>query len=113
MDHKHFPFLPVAHNNVENPEQSQERPAPPERPGVYPCPCCGCITLPVPAAEAIAYICPVCYWENDVFLTQDDEPSDENHGLTLREAQENYRQYGAVQPALVRYVRPPKAEEQP
>ena len=33
----------------------------------YPYPCCTCITLPVPPEEAIAYICPVCFWENDVF----------------------------------------------
>lgn len=26
--------------------------------GSYPCPCCGCLTFPVPKEEAIAYICP-------------------------------------------------------
>ena len=39
----------------------------------YPCPCCGYLTYPVPREEAIAYICPVCFWENDVFVTSDDE----------------------------------------
>ena len=34
-------------------------------------------------------------WENDVFLKSDDEPSDENHGMTLREAKENYKKFGA------------------
>ena len=34
----------------------------------YPCPCCGFLTLPVPREEAIAYICPVCFWENDETL---------------------------------------------
>ena len=29
----------------------------------YPCPCCGCLTFPVPREEAIAYICPVCFGE--------------------------------------------------
>ena len=38
---------------------SPEPPAPPERPGLYPCPCCGRRTFPVPPAEALAYICPV------------------------------------------------------
>lgn len=60
----------------------------------YPCPCCGETTLPVPQEEAIAYICPVCLWENDVFIRSEDEPSDENHGMTLREARENYRDFG-------------------
>ena len=59
----------------------------------YPCPCCGYLTYPVPREDAIAYICPVCFWENDVFVTSDDEPSDENHGISLRTAQENYRSF--------------------
>lgn len=61
---------------------------------MYKCLCCGNETLPVPAEEAIAYICPVCWWENDVFLKSPDEPSDENHGMTLLEAHENYIKYG-------------------
>lgn len=61
---------------------------------MYKCLCCGNETLPVPAEEAIAYICPVCWWENDVFLKSPDEPSDENHGMTLLEAHENYMKYG-------------------
>lgn len=61
---------------------------------MYKCLCCGNKTLPVPAEEAIAYICPVCWWENDVFLNSPDEPSDENHGMTLWEAHENYIKYG-------------------
>ena len=83
----------------------------PVSPGKFPCPCCGSRTLPVPAADAIAYICPVCFWENDVFLRSDDEPSDENHGLTLLQGRENYRTCGAVLPRLVPYVRPPLPEE--
>ena len=61
---------------------------------MYKCLCCGNKTLPVPATDAIAYICPVCWWENDVFLQSPDEPSDENHGMTLLEAHENYIKYG-------------------
>ena len=79
----------------------------------YPCPCCGYLTYPVPREEAIAYICPVCFWENDVFVTSDDEPSDENHGIPLRTAQENYRSFGACARTMLRYVREPKPEEIP
>ena len=67
---------------------------------VYSCPCCGRPTFPVPPGAAIAYICPVCWWENDVFLHSDTEPSDENHGLTLREGRENFRGYGICDPRL-------------
>lgn len=62
--------------------------------GKYPCPCCGNITFPVPREQAIAYICHICMWENDVFTNSDDEPSDENHGMTLNEARENYKRLG-------------------
>ena len=79
----------------------------------YPCPCCGFLTLPVPREEAIAYICPVCFWENDVFYPGEDAPSDENRGLTLRQGRENFARFGAVRPDLVRHVRPPTADELP
>ena len=63
---------------------------------MYKCLCCKCETLPVPAEKAIAYICPECGWENDVFISSDDEPSSENRGLTLNMARENYKKYGTV-----------------
>ena len=50
----------------------------------YPCPCCGYLTARYPRRNAIADICPVCFWENDVFTPGEDDPSDENHGMTLR-----------------------------
>ena len=88
-------------------------PEPAEPPGEYPCPSCGYLTLPVPREEAIAFICPVCFWENDVFDPGEDAPSDENHGMTLRQGRENYRKWGAVRPDFLRYVRPPRPEEIP
>ena len=60
-----------------------------------PCPCCGNITIPY-GGDALAYICPICWWEIDLFIQSDDEPSDQNHGLTLHQARENYKTYGAV-----------------
>lgn len=81
--------------------------------GSYPCPCCWCLTFPVPKEEAIAYICPVCFWENDVFDPDEDAPSDENRGMTLRQGRENYRKWGAVREDLVRHARPPRPGEQP
>ena len=82
-------------------------------PGEYPCPCCGCKTFPVPAADALAYICPVCLWENDVFTTSDDEPSDENRGMTLNQGRAAYRRFGAVREEFLPYVRKPLPEELP
>ncbi|MGL4737427.1 MAG: CPCC family cysteine-rich protein [Cellulosilyticaceae bacterium] len=77
----------------------------------YPCPCCGYHTFPVPKEDAIAYICPVCFWENDVFTSSDDEPSDENHGMTLNEARRNYKKFGACSQDMLRHVREPRSNE--
>jgi len=65
-----------------------------------PCPCCGNITIPY-GGDALAYICPICRWEIDLFIQSDDEPSDQNHGLTLNQARENYKKFGAVKEEFV------------
>ena len=67
---------------------------------MYKCKCCGHETLPVPPEEAVAYICPICRWENDVFTADDDEPSDENHGLSLNQGRRNYREHGICDTSL-------------
>ena len=56
------------------------------------CPCCDYFTL----EQGCDYeICPVCFWEDDYFgFEAPDEPSGANHGLTLREARNNFIQYG-------------------
>ena len=77
----------------------------------YCCPCCGQPTYPVAPENALAYICPVCYWENDLFAHTDDEPSDENHGLTLNEGRENFKKHAVCDLRLKQYVRPPIEEE--
>ena len=79
----------------------------------FPCPCCGCLTFLLPATYALAYICPVWMWENDVFTASDDEPSDENHGLTLHQGRANYRALGVCDPRLVQHARKPFPEELP
>ena len=68
---------------------------------MYRCLCCGSKTLPVDPKDAIAFICPVCWWENDVFISADDEPSDENHQLTLEQGRRNYNKCGISDPWLI------------
>jgi hypothetical protein len=80
--------------------------------GNWPCPCCGFITIPN-EGNALAYICPICLWEIDLFIQREDEASDQNHGLTLNEAKKNYRQFGAILPKLKKYCREPKKYEHP
>ena len=70
---------------------------------MYRCPCCGHPTYPVPPKDDIGYICHICWWENDPFIQSDDEPSDQNHGMTLHQAKENYKKYGISAPHLLKY----------
>ena len=78
--------------------------------GNSPCPCCGYITIPN-KGDALAFICPVCMWEIDCFINGLTEASDQNGGLLLKEARENYKKFGAVQEELKEYCRAPKEYE--
>jgi hypothetical protein len=80
--------------------------------GNAPCPCCGFVTIPNDG-DALAYICPVCFWEIDSFIQSEKEASDQNHGLSLSKARNNYIKYGAVMPELKIYCRSPKESEFP
>ena len=106
---KKFLYFPTAENNLKTERPRAETP---EVIGDAPCPCCGNVTIPN-RGDALAYICPVCLWEIDLFVKSDDEPSDQNHGLSLNEARANYKACGAVLPRLVQYARAPKEHEIP
>lgn len=77
----------------------------------YQCPCCGYYTYNFPASEDCGYICPVCFWENDPFIVSDDDPSDSNHGITLKKARINYLEFGACEKEMLCHVRPPEDNE--
>jgi hypothetical protein len=76
------------------------------------CPCCGCLTL---GARAAFEICPVCSWEDD---GQDDHDADvvrggPNGAISLTDARQNFREYGASDKRHVGYVRRPRDDEKP
>jgi hypothetical protein len=76
----------------------------------FACPCCHSLTLD---GRGNFEICPVCYWEDD---GQDDEDADVVRGgpngeLSLTQARENYRKFGACDRESVSAVRPPTPEE--
>lgn len=61
-------------------------------------------------------ICPICFWEDDVFLeVDDDDESSPANKMMVSQAQANFIRYGAVSPDLVNKVRPPleNAEKDP
>lgn len=87
--------------NVSKPEE--ERPT-------YRCPCCGYLTL---CGRAGYEICPVCFWEDD---GQDSHDADEvrggpNGSLSLTQARQNFREFGASDRKSLGRVRKPKPEE--
>jgi hypothetical protein len=79
--------------------------------GPYACPCCVYITL---AQRAYYEICPVCGWEDE---GQDDHDADEYRGgpnhVTLTEARDNFKAFGASEVRRTTRVREPLREEYP
>lgn len=61
-----------------------------------PCACCGA-EYPIPPQEGDA--CPVCGWAVDSDLQTDGQPSDQNDGLCLEEARQNFRCFGHIDPS--------------
>ncbi|NML26817.1 CPCC family cysteine-rich protein [Zoogloea dura] len=57
------------------------------------CDCCDYFTIP----KGNDYeICPVCFWEQDAFgVSEPDEASCANHGLTLHDGRKNFLMFGA------------------
>ncbi len=110
MDIKRYEYIPVANCSDESEEAINTK----ENKVVCDsaCPCCGYITIPN-KGDALAYICPVCFWEIDPFIKSDNEPSDLNHRLTLIQAKKNYKKFGAVTSYLKQYCREPIATEYP
>lgn len=74
------------------------------------CPCCGYRTLTAPGTSEI---CPVCFWEDDGQGDSDAEVvrGGPNGDLSLSEARENFRRFGASDPRSVASVRKPRPGE--
>ena len=74
--------------------------------GKHSCECCGYYTI-----SEIKETCPVCFWEEDFFQ---EEQIDDNGGpnlVSLREARENFKSFGAIEDRFVSQVRSPTEEE--
>ncbi|MDO5325738.1 MAG: CPCC family cysteine-rich protein [Clostridia bacterium] len=74
----------------------------------YPCPCCGCFTLP----EQGQYdICPVCFWEDDPVQSRDERLDGGANKVSLNEARKNYLAFGVCEKGMLPHVRKPVPEE--
>ena len=78
----------------------------------FPCPCCGFLTLDE-SPPGTFEICPVCYWEDDNLQFDDPTLRGGANRVSLAEAQENFRHFGASDEPSRTRVRPPRPEERP
>ena len=76
----------------------------------YKCPCCGYYTFTdKPVGEYD--ICPVCFWEDDPFQADNPDLEGMSNGVSLNQARENFKKFGACEECHVESVRPPKEDE--
>ncbi len=76
------------------------------------CPCCGCLTFDA-AHKGECFICPVCFWEDDPFQADDPDLEGSANAVSLNQARENYKKYGACEERFVKLTRAPKQKELP
>jgi len=72
------------------------------------CPCCEHLSI-----EEEWDICPICFWENDPVMSQEnwlDTSIGANH-VSLNEARRNYLLFGACDERVLKYVRKPLHSE--
>lgn len=74
------------------------------------CPCCGYRTLPEGTPGSYD-VCSVCYWVDDLVQFDDIEYVGRSNHVSLAMGRENFRQYGASDPELLRRTREPDGEK--
>lgn len=78
-----------------------------------PCEVCGYLTH---AADerGLFFICPVCFWEDDGFHEDPDEPcGGPNYEISVSQAKANFRKFSACSKDMIQHVRKSKSEETP
>lgn len=75
-----------------------------------PCACCGYLTLSTSTRDSYE-ICPICYWEDDQIQNADPSYAGGANGSSLKQAQVNFKSYGACDLAARLHVRPPTAKD--
>jgi hypothetical protein len=65
------------------------------------CPCCGYVTL---AERGMSLVCPVCFWEDDVFIGNRLDERSLCNKMTLREARSNFSAIGACDMNMLVHV---------
>jgi hypothetical protein len=76
----------------------------------YTCPCCGYKTLEAQPPGNYD-LCPVCFWEDDGVQFDDPDYEGGANEVSLRQAQQNFREFGACDPRASTSVRSPAEDE--
>ncbi|WP_116061426.1 CPCC family cysteine-rich protein [Cohnella phaseoli] len=76
----------------------------------YNCPCCGYATLPSEPPGTFD-ICPVCYWEDDNLQYAQPEREGGANDISLLEARQNFKKFGAMSLEFTDKVRLPFEDE--
>lgn len=77
----------------------------------YPCTCCHHYTRDQPSGNFDFEICPVCFWEDDPVQNIHPNSKSGANKVSLNEAKENYRKFGASEEQFIKYVRKPNILE--
>ena len=77
----------------------------------YKCPVCGYFTFES-EPNGTYDICPVCFWEDDpVAYKEPDKNVGGANNVSLEQARINYKEFGASEKDLIKYVRKPENDE--
>jgi hypothetical protein len=78
----------------------------------YPCACCGFLTMSS-FHHGTFEICPVCFWEDDEVQFNNIDYKGGANEESLKEAQKNFKKYGASSLKFLKNVRVPFQDEIP
>lgn len=76
---------------------------------LHPCPCCGYEVFS--GAAGSFEICPICFWEDDLFQLTNATVQGGANTVSLREAQNNCERIGACCPSCLSHVRKPSSQD--
>ncbi|MBE7033559.1 MAG: hypothetical protein E7406_04955 [Ruminococcaceae bacterium] len=82
----------------------------------YQCKCCGYFTLEEEPLDpnrcpGTFEICPVCFWEDDSLQFLDPDLEGGANNVSLNIAKKNFKEFGAAEKEMLKYVRKPKKSE--
>lgn len=77
----------------------------------YTCPCCGYKILDEKPPGTYE-ICSICFWEDDYVQFKDPDYEGEANKVSLRQAQRNFREFGACEEVCKGSVRKPTTKDE-